>query len=150
MMLQFKEKMPINRKKIKSAAEKKILRLRNGIAQHDNEELFKILSSIYPLELKSFPSNLAYNGWVVPKHWEVLEATISEQGEIIFDGTQHPLAVGGGSVSVNCQISKSELLSHINTLQKRPSNYVYNPLNNLRPWQKMEPVSSLRAAKKIW
>ena len=118
--------MTVSLKTLEQAA-KQIFQLNNGIAQQDNEELFNILSSIYPLNLESFPSNLEHNGWVVPNHWEVQEATISEKGKVIFDGAQHLLAVGGSSASVDVQISKSELLDHINTLERRPNNYVYNP-----------------------
>lgn len=115
---------------------KKIEKLKTGIAQKDNEILFRELSDFFPLKIEKFPSGLKHNGWIVPKHWEVEKAEIWEKDKLVFDGTQHHLAIGGSSTSYTGVLDKSELSEHVNLLEKYPECYVYNPLNNLRPWQK--------------
>jgi len=113
----------------------KILDLRIGIAQRDDVRIYELLSKIHPLEIHRYPSGSEVNGWVVPKHWELLKATVSKDGEEIFNGMDHVLAVGSSSVSFEGSLTKSELDKHINNSHAYPHAYVYNPLNNLRPWQ---------------
>ena len=111
-----------------------LLSLDLGIAQPDNLKLLEQLSEHYPIELLRFPSGREHNGWVVPPEWKVRKALISRNGEILFDGTVHPLAVARNSISFRGTIDKATLDSHIFYKRDRPDTYVYHNLFTLRPW----------------
>lgn len=113
-----------------------ICRLRTGISQRDNARMFELLSRIHPVELRRYESGREHNGWIVPHHCEVEEATIAKDGEILFDGKSHVLAVAGSSGSFTGVLSKKELDKHVFGSKSFPDAFVYHPMNNLRPWQK--------------
>lgn len=54
------------------------------------------------------------NGWIVPQKWEINRATIKNaNGDLIYDGMHHPLAVIGYSQSFSGKISGKELKQHL-------------------------------------
>ena len=114
---------------------KRVIKLKTGIAQLENEDLFAELSQIHELKIQKFKSGLEHNGWVVPKHWQVEKAEIWDKDKLIFDGKKHHLSVGGSSTSFVGSLSKESLSKHVNTSIDKPEAFIYNPLNNLRPWQ---------------
>jgi aminopeptidase-like protein len=118
-----------------------ILNLNIGIAQRDDAKIYELLSRIYPMETLRFPSDSDLNGWVVPKHWDLVAASISKDGQEIFSGMNNIHAVGSSSSSFNGTLNKGELDKHINNSPAFPDAYVYNPLNNLRPWQERWSMS---------
>ena len=113
-----------------------ICRLRTGISQRANVRMFELLSRIHPVELRRYGPGQEHNGWIVPHHWEFDKATVAKDGEILFDGRTHVLAVAGSSISFTGVLSKAELDQHVYSSKDFPDAFVYHPMNNLRPWQK--------------
>ncbi|MGC8667516.1 MAG: DUF4910 domain-containing protein [Chthonomonadales bacterium] len=111
-----------------------ILGLNIGIAQAQNEEAFRLLQSLHPLDLLAFPSDSEYNGWVVPRDWVVHKAAIRCGGEVLFDGRCHPLAVAGYSSSFQGRLTREELAPHIFTRPDQPDAYPFHCIYNYRPW----------------
>ncbi len=115
---------------------REILKLRIGIAQADNRREFELLSTIFPLELKTFASGQEHNGWIIPDDWTVETALIRRDGRTLFDGTVHPLAVVQNSPSMQGTFSKTELDKHIFTRPTVPDAYAFHFLNTYRPWNR--------------
>lgn len=113
-----------------------VLRLPIGVAQAENEQLFDRLSSIVPLEVLRFPSGREHNGWIVPHDWRVRRAEIRKDGQLLFDGTVHPLAVAGSSTGFKGVVSKRELDEHVFTNRDFPDAYAFHSVYNYRPWQR--------------
>ena len=113
----------------------RLLQLNLGISQRDNEEAFTLLDTVYPLEIKRFPSGMEHNGWVIPADWAVHRALIRREGEVLFDGTEHPLAVAQHSSSFAGTVSKKELDEHVFYSREFPDAYGFHARYNLRPWQ---------------
>lgn len=114
----------------------KILKLNIGVAQAENEQMFALLNSIYPLTLHRYKSGIEHNGWVVPHDWVVKKALIYKDGKVLFDGTQHPLAVAGNSPSFSGVLNKQELDEHVFTRPELPDAFSFHCMNNYRPWAK--------------
>lgn len=112
----------------------KILKLNIGISQTDNEQMFALLNEIYPLKIHRYTSGKEHNGWVVPHNWIVHKALIKKDGNVLFDGTKHPLAVAGYSPSFTGKISKKELDERVFTRPELPNAYSFHCMNNYRPW----------------
>ena len=94
------------------------------------------MSTIYPLELKTFASGQEHNGWIIPDDWTVEKALIRRDGRTLFDGTVHPLAVVQNSPSMRGTFSKAELDKHVFTRPTVPDAYAFHFLNTYRPWNR--------------
>ena len=115
---------------------KKIMRLHIGVSQSDNITMFKLLNSIYPINIHRYSSQSKHNGWIIPDDWKVKKALIKKNGEILFDGKDHPLAVIGNSTSFSGILSKESLHKHVFYRKELPDAYNYHCVNYYRPWVK--------------
>ena len=113
-----------------------ILKLNIGVNQEDNEEMYSLFSSLYPIKKHRYSAGREHNGWVVPHRWKVHKAQIIKDGEVLFDGTIHPMAVAGYSTSFRGEIDKDELDKHLFYRSEMPSAYAFHCLYNYRPWEK--------------
>lgn len=107
---------------------------RTNIVSDDNDGLFQRLQEELPFVLHRYPSGENYNGWVIPPCWEVERALITRDGDVIFDGTAHPLAVGMMSRSFQGRLSFDELKQHLVTSADIPGAYVYHCIWQIRYW----------------
>jgi len=81
-----------------------------------------------------FKSGQEHNGWIVPNKWEVKEAKIIKNGQVVYDGQVHPLGVIANSSSFEGKISKGELIKHIYTAPERPGAIPFHFRQQYRPW----------------
>lgn len=105
-----------------------------GVVAAGNAPLFARLAQELPFELHRWQSGETFNGWVVPDDWTVEHATISRGGEVLFDGTVNPLAVGRYSRSFQGTVDWSELKRHLSTNPDLPEAYVFHCMWQYRPW----------------
>jgi len=96
-----------------------------------------ILKGELPFTVHNFPSRKEHNGWVVPDKWEVQKATIKKDGKLVYDGTQHPLAVIGSSESFVGTISLEGLREHLFFKKEAPENIVYHCDLYYKPFKKL-------------
>ncbi|OGY21967.1 MAG: hypothetical protein A3A65_02890 [Candidatus Chisholmbacteria bacterium RIFCSPLOWO2_01_FULL_49_14] len=82
-----------------------------------------------------FPSGKEYNGWMVPKKWDVKEAKILRNGRIVYDGLKHPLGVITNSSSFVGKVSKKKLVEHLHFAPNRPDAIPYHFRLQYRPWE---------------
>lgn len=105
-----------------------------GVVAAGNEALFARLGQELPLQLHRWRSGDSHNGWLVPDDWRVEHATISRDGQVLFDGTAHALAVGRYSRSFAGRLTWDELKAHLSTNPELPDAYVFHCMWQYRPW----------------
>lgn len=73
------------------------------------------------------------NGWIVPNSWSVKKAEIRKDGELIYDGTSHPLGVVGYSPSYSGAVQLNELKEHLFFSSDYPEDLIYHCTHFFRP-----------------
>lgn len=105
-----------------------------GVAAPQNSELFKKISETSDAAVLKYDSGEQFNGWTVPDVWEVKRCVVSKNGEEIFDGLRHPLAVAAYSKSFQGKIEFEELVKHVHTRPESPEVFGYHCMWQYRPW----------------
>ena len=105
-----------------------------GVVSSDNEPFFERLGQELPFNIRRYPSGASFNGWEVPNLWRVERATISKDGEVLFDGTAHPMAVASYSRSFRGELDLDELKAHLVTSPSIPEAYIWHSMWQYRPW----------------
>lgn len=78
------------------------------------DECARILREELPFTVHEFAGGAEINGWVCPMKWEVCEAKIRDRnGDIVYDGMWHPLAVIGYSQAFEGRVQGRELKKHL-------------------------------------
>ena len=89
----------------------------------DYDRCVEHLREVLPFETRRFEQNGApLNGWAIPPRWSVEEATIARDGEVLYDGTQHPLAVIALSAPFEGTVSRDTLREHLYTVDEDHEN----------------------------
>lgn len=96
--------------------------------------LFERLARELPLQIHAFDSGSEFNGWVVPDDWRVERATIHRDGELVFDGSTHPLAVASYSNSFSGELALEALDRHLVSYPHLPEAYAFHGAWQYRPW----------------
>ncbi len=106
----------------------------SGVVSDGNECLFERIGRELPLEHFRFPSGSEYNGWVVPKKWTVINASIHKNGVLIYDGKINALGVAHYSKSFVGKVSLKELKQHLYSVPALPDAHVFHCTWLYRPW----------------
>jgi aminopeptidase-like protein len=96
----------------------------------------EILRQELPFSVLEFPSGAEVNGWVVPRKWEVDRALIRREGEVVYDGTRHPLGVIGYSTSFSGTLPLEELKEHLHYHHLLDDALVYHYIQFYRNWER--------------
>ncbi len=107
---------------------------RSGVVADDNEPLFQRLCEELPFRLLRYKSGERHNGWVVPQNWRVHRAEISQNGEVLFDGSVHALGVGMYSRSFQGELDWEELRPHLVTNAELPDACMFHSVWQIRSW----------------
>jgi len=84
-------------------------------------------------------SNAAEHGWEIHPKWDVKEAWIKKDGDVIWDGTQHPLGVIALSAPFRRELGLEELKEHLHTVDSDYHNKDAIPFHfrqQYRPWDR--------------
>jgi aminopeptidase-like protein len=87
--------------------------LNRVICSSDYDRTIEYLKKILPFKIIEYSSQEEYNGWVIPQKWDVREAKISRNGEVVYNGMSHPLAVIALSASFRGKVDREELKRHL-------------------------------------
>lgn len=71
------------------------------------------IASLLPCNVHTFEGPEPCNGWLIPPKWELEEAWIKKDGEVIYDGSDHPLKVICVSEAFEGTVSLEELQKHL-------------------------------------
>lgn len=100
-----------------------------------DEALFAHIAREVPLTVHRYPSGAEHLGWRVPELARVRRARIMRDGEVVLDGSEHPLVVAMGSLPFTGELDLEELRPHLVTDPARPDAYVFHCQWQYRPWQ---------------
>ena len=95
---------------------KRIYPLRLAPVSEDTDKAVEILCEELTFTIHSYKSGSEYNGWIVPQKWKPIKAEIIKDGNVIYDGMNHPLGVIGYSTSFKGHITLQELKKHGNEI----------------------------------
>ena len=104
-----------------------------SVVSDANDDAIAEYQKYLDFNVLEYPSGLELNGWEIPNSWRVLDAKILYRGEIIYDATQSPLAVGALSPSFSGTLSTSELKKHLYFSSETPDAVPYHWANLYRP-----------------
>ena len=106
----------------------KLFKIPRSLAGKGNRTTLKILTTFTngKIKTKGFKSNKVFNGWKIPKEWEVISATIKNDiGEKIIDFKRNNLELVSYSDSFKGFVSLKNLKKKIFTLKKIPNAIPY-------------------------
>jgi aminopeptidase-like protein len=75
----------------------------------------ELLCQHLPFTVHAYPSGAEHNGWIVPQKWEVKQALLYREGELVFDGRSSLLGVFGYSRSFQGELTWEELRPHLSS-----------------------------------
>ena len=89
----------------------------------DYDHCVEYLRDILPFETRRFEQDgEPLQGWEIPPRWSVEEAYIARDGEVLYDGTQHPLSVIALSAPFEGTVSCDTLRAHCHTVDEDHDN----------------------------
>ena len=87
--------------------------LNRVMCSSDYDRAIEYLLNILPFKVLEYSSKVEHNGWVIPPKWDIKEAKILKNGEVIYDGTTHPLKVVALSSRFQGKVDLFELKKHL-------------------------------------
>ncbi|MBB3140059.1 DUF4910 domain-containing protein [Halomonas organivorans] len=87
--------------------------LNRVICSSDYDYTIEYLKDVLPFQEVNYSAEDNYNGWIIPPKWDVKEASIHRDGELIYDGRWHPMAVMALSAPFRGRVSREELREHL-------------------------------------
>ncbi len=102
----------------------------------DYDRTVDYLLDILPMRVFEYPATQEHNGWVIPPKWDVLEATITRDGELIYDGTQHPLGVIALSAPFEGKVPLEALRGHLHYDHRYSDSLTFHFRQQFRTWDR--------------
>lgn len=87
--------------------------LNRVVCSSDYDYTIEYMKGVLPFEEISYAPTGNYNKWVIPPKWDVKVAHIFHNGELIYDGRWHPMAVMALSSPFRGKVSREELREHL-------------------------------------
>jgi len=110
--------------------------LSRAVCSSGYDQAVKYLSEALPFRKIAVPQSRQHNGWVVPPSWDVEEARIEKDGQVIYDGTAHPLAVIALSANFEGVVSFEELKKHLHYDHRDPDSIPFHYRQQFRSWNR--------------
>ena len=122
--------------------------LSRTLVHPDNDRALKIISKVVGgVDVEGYPSGKSVWTWRIPNQWQLVESRIedAQTGELLWDGTCHPLATVNYSLPFSGKLTAEELTPHLHSVPHRPNAlpFVFRFYN--RDWGFCLPAS-LRAS----
>jgi aminopeptidase-like protein len=107
----------------------------------DYDRCIDYLCGILPFTRRRYTesSKAAEHGWEIHPKWDVEEAWIKKDGNVIWDGTQHPLAIIALAAPFRGPVELDELKEHLHTVgpdYKHPDAIPFHFRQQYRPWER--------------
>jgi aminopeptidase-like protein len=110
--------------------------LARHFASPDYDKSISYLQGILPFQVHCFGKQDQHNGWIIPSKYSVRRALIRKDGEIIYDGTKHPLGVVSYSLPFKGKVDLSTLRQHLWYDHRYDEAIPYHFRNSYRPWDR--------------
>ena len=103
----------------------------------DYDRTVDYLCRMLPLTVLEYPAASGeHNGWVIPPKWDVLEASITRNGKLVYDGTWHPLAVIALSAPFEGRVSREVLKQHLHYDHRYSDSLTCHFRQQFRSWDR--------------
>lgn len=102
----------------------------------DYDRAVSVLCELLPFQVIEYREDEELNGWKVPPRWNLKEASIVREGEVIYDGLQHPLAVIALSASFSGTVERDELRRHLFFDDRYPEAIPFHFRQQYRSWER--------------
>lgn len=111
--------------------------MRRIMCSTDYDRTVRYLCDLMPFQVREYPAAAGdHNGWVIPPKWDVVEATISCKGDVVYDGMAHPLGVIALSSSFHGRVSLEELKAHLHYDHRYSDSLTYHFRQLFRSWER--------------
>jgi aminopeptidase-like protein len=125
---------PTNTTEIKHYLEK-LFPITRSLSGDGNKKTLEILSEIFPIKIKKYPSGKKVFDWKIPEEWNIKDGWIkNSKGEKIVDFKKNNLHVVGYSIPVHKKVGRKEMLSHLHFLKDLPEAIPYKTSYYKKYW----------------
>ena len=115
---------------------KDLIPLNRVICSKDYDKTIEYLLNILPFKVVEHHAGDDYNGWVIPPKWDVKEAKIIKDGNVIYDGKWHALAVISLSRSFRGKVGLDELKKHLYYDHRYDDSITFHFRQLFRSWNR--------------
>lgn len=102
----------------------------------DYDQSIEYLQKILPFQIHVFGPQDQHNGWVIPPKYNVKKALIKKDGQIIYDGKKHALAVVCHSLPFKGKVDRDTLRKHLWFDHRFEDAVPYHFRYSYRPWER--------------
>lgn len=110
--------------------------LPRAVCSRGYDEAVDYLRGVLPFRVIRVPSTTKHNGWVIPPSWDVVEASISRSGKMIYDGKAHTLGVIALSSEFRGTVPFHELCEHLYYDHRDPDSIPFHYRQLFRSWKR--------------
>ncbi len=110
--------------------------LNRVMCSSDYDRTVDYLRELLPMAVVEYPDADEHNGWVIPPKWDVLEATICRNGEIVYEGTKHPLGVIALSAPFEGRVTLDKLKEHLHYDHRYGDSLTFHFRQQFRSWDR--------------
>jgi len=111
--------------------------LNRAVCSLGYDQAVDYLGQVLPFRILTVPQSREHNGWVIPPSWDVVDAKIFKDGEMVYDGTAHPLGVIGLSSSFSGTVDLEELRRHLHYDHRYEDSVPFHYRQFFRSWQRV-------------
>jgi aminopeptidase-like protein len=110
--------------------------LNRAVCSRGYDRAVEYMCELLPFRVITFSDSYQHNGWVIPPSWDVEEARIIKDGQIIYDGTAHPLGVIALSSNFSGTVSLEELRGHLHYDHRNDDSIPFHYRQQFRSWNR--------------
>jgi aminopeptidase-like protein len=110
--------------------------LPRAVCSRGYDQAVSYLCNELPFRVIAVPDSHQHNGWVIPPSWDVEEAKIERDGQIVYDGTVHPLGVIALSKSFSGRMDLEELRPHLHYDHRYENSIPFHYRQQFRSWER--------------
>ncbi len=103
----------------------------------DYDRTVEYMRQVLPFEILAYPASPEeHNGWMIPPKCDIVEATITNNGKLVYDGTWHPLGVIALSAPFEGRVSREVLKEHLHYDHRYDDSLTYHFRQQFRSWDR--------------
>nr|WP_297456561.1 DUF4910 domain-containing protein [uncultured Halomonas sp.] len=110
--------------------------LNRVVCSSDFDVTIAYMQNILPFNEHTYSAQEDYNGWVIPPKWDIKSAGIYFEGQRIYDGRHHPLAVMALSAPFQGTVSREALRQHLHYDHRYSDAIPFHFRQMFRSWER--------------
>jgi aminopeptidase-like protein len=102
----------------------------------DYDRALELLGAHLELRIHAFSPEDVVNGWVLPPSWDYRCATISRNGQCLYDASENPLRIIALSTAFQGSVSREVLREHLHWDRRHEQWVPWHFRQLYRPWER--------------